>query len=47
MNTPGVPVPWLTDILVFPLGGADEEKRAEIDLIAPAASHSGRPEKRL
>ncbi len=31
---PDVPAPRWTDVLVFPLDGTDEEKRAEIDVIA-------------
>jgi len=31
---PEVPAPRWADILVFPLDGTDEEKRAEIDVIA-------------
>ena len=31
---PDVPAPRWTDVLVFPLDGSDEEKRAEIDVIA-------------
>jgi hypothetical protein len=33
-SRPDVPVPWSADALVFPLGGSDTEKRAEIDAIA-------------
>jgi len=35
---PEVPAPRWADILLFPLDGTDEEKRAEIDMIA---SHIG------
>jgi hypothetical protein len=33
-DNPDVPAPRWTDVLVFPLDGSDEEKRAEIDVIA-------------
>lgn len=31
---PDVPAPQYTDVLVFPSGGTDAERRAEIDVIA-------------
>jgi hypothetical protein len=32
-SNPDVPCPWSADALVFPLGGNDAEKQAEIDAI--------------
>lgn len=32
-SNPDVPAPWSADALVFPLGGNDTEKQAEIDVI--------------
>ena len=33
-QNPGVPVPWGTDVLVFPAEASDAEMFAEIDMIA-------------
>ena len=46
-QNPGVPVPWGTDVLVFPAEASDAEMFAEIDsiaeLIGSDASGSGSP----
>lgn len=34
VDHPDVPAPRWADVLVFPLDGSDEDKRAEIDVIA-------------
>jgi hypothetical protein len=41
-NHPGVPIPWSADVMVFPSGGSDMERRAEIDAIASRIGTEGR-----